>query len=219
MIIPKYGKKEIKKLQDTVHEKILGSWICNEDLDKEVKIFTAGEGCWLYDIHGRKILDTFSSLITTAVGHGRIEIGDGCCFNSGRIYNLIGGDDVCSLVAVEGGSLKIGKRCQISNAAMVASVGIELGEDVFIGGGVKIYDTDFHPLDSRQRIEYRNEHTRRKPGSVGDGAFIGAHSIILKGVSIGKRAVIGAGSVVTKNVGDDEIWAGAPARLIRKVNP
>ena len=76
MIIPKYGKKEIKKLQDTVHEKILGSWICNEDLDKEVKIFTAGDGCWLYDIHGRKILDTFSSLITTAVGHGRIEIGE-----------------------------------------------------------------------------------------------------------------------------------------------
>ena len=151
--------------------------------------------------------------------HGSIEIGDGCCFNSGRIYNLIGGDDVCSLVAVEGGSLKIGKRCQISNAAMVASVGIELGEDVFLGGGVKIYDTDFHPLDSRQRIEYRNENTRRKPVSIGDGAFIGAHSIILKGVSIGKRAVIGAGSVVTKNVGDDEIWAGAPARLIRKSKP
>ena len=151
--------------------------------------------------------------------HGRIEIGDGCCFNSGRIYNLIGGDDVCSLVAVEGGILKIGRRCRISNAAMVASVGIELGEDVFVGGGVKIYDTDFHPLDSRQRIEYRNEHTRKKPILIGDGAFIGAHSIILKGVSIGKRAVIGAGSVVTKNIGDDEIWGGAPARLIRKVEP
>ena len=76
MIIPKYSKKEIAHLQKAVHEKILGSWICNEDLDKEVKIFTAGEGCWLYDINGRKILDTFSSLITTAVGHGRIEIGE-----------------------------------------------------------------------------------------------------------------------------------------------
>ena len=76
MIIPKYSKKEIKQLEKSVHEKILGSWISNEDLDKEVKIFTAGEGCWLYDIHGRKILDTFSSLITTAVGHGRVEIGE-----------------------------------------------------------------------------------------------------------------------------------------------
>lgn len=45
MIIPKYSKKEIAHLQKAVHEKILGSWICNEDLDKEVKIFTAGEGC------------------------------------------------------------------------------------------------------------------------------------------------------------------------------
>ena len=76
MIIPKYTKKEIEHLKKAVHEKILGSWICNEDLDKEVKIFTAGEGCYIYDINGRKILDTFSSLITTAVGHGRTEIRD-----------------------------------------------------------------------------------------------------------------------------------------------
>lgn len=46
--------------------------------------------------------------------------------------------------------------------------------------------------------------------------FIGAHSIILKGVTIGECAIIGAGSVVTKDVGDDEIWGGNPAKCIRK---
>lgn len=149
--------------------------------------------------------------------HGSIRIGDGCQFNSGRIYNLIGGDDVCSLVTVDGGSLKIGRNCQISNAAIVASVDVELGDNVFVGGGVKIYDTDFHPLDSVQRIEYQNENTKKKPVCIGSGAFIGAHSIILKGVTIGERAVIGAGSVVTKPVGDDEIWAGNPAKFIRRM--
>ena len=48
--------------------------------------------------------------------------------------------------------------------------------------------------------------------------FIGANSIILKGVTIGERSIIGAGSVVTKNIPDDEIWAGNPAKFIRKIN-
>lgn len=149
--------------------------------------------------------------------HGTMEIGDGCLFNSGRIYNLIGGDDVCVLVTVDGGTLKIGRGCQISNATMVATVGIELGEDVFVGGGVKIYDTDFHPLDSEQRIKHQDGNTRKKPVHIGSGAFIGASSIILKGVTIGQRAVIGAGSVVARDVGDDEVWAGNPARFIRRM--
>lgn len=47
-------------------------------------------------------------------------------------------------------------------------------------------------------------------------AFIGAHTIICKPVTIGRGAIIGAGSVITKDVPDNEIWAGNPARLIRK---
>lgn len=46
---------------------------------------------------------------------------------------------------------------------------------------------------------------------------MGAHTIILKGVHIGKGAVIGAGSVVTKNIPENEIWAGNPAKFIKKV--
>ena len=47
-------------------------------------------------------------------------------------------------------------------------------------------------------------------------AFIGAHTIICKPVTIGRGAIVGAGSVVTKDIPDNEIWAGNPARLIRK---
>src|SRR6185369_10150717 len=46
----------------------------NADLAKGPKIFTSGEGCYVYDIHGNKYLDTFSSLITTVCGHRRQEI-------------------------------------------------------------------------------------------------------------------------------------------------
>lgn len=47
-------------------------------------------------------------------------------------------------------------------------------------------------------------------------AFIGTGTIITKPVTIGERAIVGAGSIVTKNIPDDEVWAGNPARFIRK---
>ncbi len=52
--------------------------------------------------------------------------------------------------------------------------------------------------------------------TIGNDVWIGYGAIILSGVCIGHGAVIGAGSVVTKDVGNYEIVAGNPARLIRK---
>lgn len=66
---------------------------------------------------------------------------------------------------------------------------------------------------------YYNPSTGRyDTGSVviEECAFIGARTIIIKPITIGKRAVVGAGSVVTKNIPDNEIWAGNPARFIKK---
>ncbi|HLE00632.1 MAG TPA: DapH/DapD/GlmU-related protein [Bdellovibrionota bacterium] len=53
---------------------------------------------------------------------------------------------------------------------------------------------------------------------IGDEVTIGGRAIILPGVTIGARSVIGIGSVVPKHtrIGEDEIWAGIPARFIRK---
>ena len=57
-----------------------------------------------------------------------------------------------------------------------------------------------------------------KPVRIGEDVFIGAHSIILKGVTIGDRSIVGAGSVVTKAIPADEVWAGNPARCIRRIS-
>ena len=51
---------------------------------------------------------------------------------------------------------------------------------------------------------------------IEDGAFIGAGTIITKPCTIGKNSIVGAGSVVTKDIPSDEIWAGNPAKFIRK---
>ena len=51
---------------------------------------------------------------------------------------------------------------------------------------------------------------------IGENTFIGINTVISKSVKIGKNVIIGAGSVVTKDIPDNEIWAGNPAKLIRK---
>jgi acetyltransferase-like isoleucine patch superfamily enzyme len=84
-----------------------------------------------------------------------------------------------------------------------------------VGGGTKIYDTDFHWLEFEKRISEPGGKTA--PVIIKDGAFIGAHCIILKGVSIGEKSIVGAGSVVTKSIPDGEIWAGNPAKFIKRV--
>lgn len=52
--------------------------------------------------------------------------------------------------------------------------------------------------------------------TIGENSFIGVNTVISKSVTIGKNVIIGAGSIVTKDIPDNEIWAGNPARLIRK---
>lgn len=51
---------------------------------------------------------------------------------------------------------------------------------------------------------------------IKEGAYIGCNTIICKPVTIGKWAVVGAGSVVTKDIPAGEVWAGNPARFIKK---
>lgn len=53
-----------------------------------------------------------------------------------------------------------------------------------------------------------------KKTSIGSDVWIGARVLVLAGVSVGDGAVIGAGSVVTKNIPPYEVWAGNPAKKI-----
>lgn len=146
---------------------------------------------------------------------GQIIIGDKVTINSAPMANPIGGQESTILVAQRGAKITIGDGAGLSNCAIFASKSVTVGKQVMVGAGVKIYDTDFHPVIFAERME--NKPPKKAAVLIEDGAFIGAHSIILKGATIGKRSVIGAGSVVTGRIPDDEIWAGNPAKFIRKI--
>lgn len=51
---------------------------------------------------------------------------------------------------------------------------------------------------------------------IGERVFVGMNTLIVNSVSIGNDSVIGAGSIVLKDIGEKEIWAGNPAKFIRR---
>jgi len=149
---------------------------------------------------------------------GKCMIGDHFSCNSGE-SNPIGRGSKTFIVVGAGASLKIGNHVGMSNVAINCYEQIEIRDYVKLGGGVVIYDTDFHSLDHKIRAVRKLDLAQKKtmPVKIESHAFIGAHSTILKGVTVGARSVVGACSVVTRNIPSDEIWAGNPARFLRKI--
>ena len=74
MEVPTFTDQEKERLAKSALQYVLPHGAGNADLAKGPKIFTAGEGCYVYDINGNKYLDTFASLLTTICGHHRPEI-------------------------------------------------------------------------------------------------------------------------------------------------
>lgn len=147
-------------------------------------------------------------------------IGNACIINSGLVYNPIGRYTPSFFMVRENATLKIGNNVGISSAALICQKEIIIDDNVKIGGGVCIYDTDFHSLNPSLRLDNNADQQDKKSNAVHikSNVFIGAHSTILKGVTIGENAIIGACSVVARDVPDNEIWAGNPARFIKDLS-
>lgn len=104
-------------------------------------------------------------------------------------------------------------------------------QSVFIGMGVVI-DTNHPELITIERGAYITNDCvilshffdPTKPTAkfnfgtvlIGKNAFIGCNSVICNSVTIGENAVVGAGSIVNKDIPPQEIWAGNPAKFIKK---
>lgn len=150
-----------------------------------------------------------------------IRIGKNFRMNNGMAGNQIGfGKTPCVLQAM-GGQILIGDNVGISQSCLFAAYGgaITIGNNTLLGGGTRVYTTDFHSLDYRLRKKsVKEQKLIGRKVTIGNDCFIGAGTTILKGVSIGDRSIVGAGSVVTKDIPCDEIWGGNPARFIKKVS-
>lgn len=148
---------------------------------------------------------------------GCIRLGDNVKINSRFGSNLVGLTNPAVFQCIDVGIITIGNHSGLSSPILSSRSSITIGEHTLIGGNVRIFDHDYHSLDYMKRCGKETAgDVKTRPVSIGDDVFIGTNAMILKGVTIGDRAIIGAGSVVGCNVPSDEIWAGNPARCVKK---
>ena len=112
------------------------------------------------------------------------------------------------------GEITIGKYSLITpGVRIMAAEKIEIGDACMIAHGAYISDADWHGIYDRSKPVGTT-----KPVILKENVWIGDSAIICKGVTIGKNSIIGAGSVVTKDVDENSIYAGNPAKFIKKLD-
>lgn len=79
---------------------------------------------------------------------------------------------------------------------------IVIGDDVQFSPNVMVYD---HDHDYKAKGGVKSMKYKTSPIFIGNNVWIGANSIILRGVRIGDNAVIGAGCIVNKDVPDNTV--------------
>jgi acetyltransferase-like isoleucine patch superfamily enzyme len=140
-----------------------------------------------------------------------VIIGRGCEFLSGHTDNLIGINRPCILSTFnEGTIITIGEGSGFSGTVVGAFSSITIGKNVKCGANTLITDSDWHSEDPRSG--------KPKPVVIGDNVWLGANSVVLKGVTIGANSVIGINSVVTKDIPANVVAAGNPCRVIKELS-
>ncbi len=152
------------------------------------------------------------------LGRGSV-LGDGAVI---RGNNVIFGDELYNSghLHVGGGgrqhptaNLTMGDRCVCHNNFLNVCEPIVIGNDVGLSPEVAIITHGYwmSVLDGNPAIF--------SGVTIKDKVIVGFRTIILMGVTVGEGAIIGAGSVVTKDVEPCSVVAGNPAKFVRKITP
>jgi acetyltransferase-like isoleucine patch superfamily enzyme len=128
-----------------------------------------------------------------------------------NLYGCEIGDDtfVGPFVEIQRGAI-IGRRCKIQSHAFVCEL-VTIGDDCFISHGAMFINDLFKvggPANRRRDLWGSTK--------IGNHVSIGTHATILP-VTICDNVVIGAGSVLTRDITESGIYAGNPARLLRRL--
>jgi len=147
-----------------------------------------------------------------------VKIGRGVkIYDFVNLYGCEIGDEtkIGTFVEVQKGA-KIGRRVKVSSHTFICE-GVTIEDEAFIGHGVT-FTNDLYPRATTTSGALQTDADWKVvPTIVRRRASIGSGSTILCGVEIGEGAIVGAGSVVTKDVPAGMVVAGNPARVLRPI--
>jgi len=143
-------------------------------------------------------------------GHVQIHIGDGC-YIGGKVY-------ISSGRLFDEPKLIVGNRCSIGwNTSIIVNREIIIEDDVWLPFNCRISDCDGHPREADLRIaKVPPDPKDVRPVRICKKAWIGNGTQIMKGVTIGEGAVIGANSVVISDIPPYCLALGNPAEVFIK---
>lgn len=138
-----------------------------------------------------------------------------------RVYaftNLYGceiGDDtkIGTFVEIQKGA-KIGRRCKVSSHTFICE-GVTIEDEVFIGHNVTFINDLYPRAVNADGSVQTDADWQCRPTLIKRGASIGSSATLLCGVTVGEGALVGAGSVVIKDVAAHTVVAGNPARVLK----
>ena len=169
----------------------------------------------IYYKHFRNRVSIFGLPIVVLAKKTQIENGQNLILISSTYFSEPGVNHPVMLRTLSAEArIVIGNNVGISGGGIVAAKEVILGNDVMLGANTFITDTDFHPIDPRER-RFSITGVGVEPVKIEDNVFIGMNSLVLKGVTIGKNSVIGAGSIVAQSIPPNTIAAGIPARALK----
>lgn len=188
-----------------------------------------GETFWKCELLLRGVRPLSSIRSLTVIGRPIITMGLGSSIQLGGDVFLMSSSRFClstSLYApckirtiCRSARIEIGDGASFNGTSMVCrSSRISIGARTMIGPNVTILDSPFHPMWPLDLRNYYAGTELDQPVEIGEEVWIGAHVMILPGSTIGSGSVIGAGSIVKGMIPPNCLAAGAPARVIRRLD-
>jgi len=160
--------------------------------------FMASEAFVRWPVHGN---------VLEAMREGRLVVGAGALFEP-NVW----------ITAPGQARVRIGKGTFLNMGVMIASEQlVEIGEHCMLANGCFVSDASHRYDDPERPITWQGFESKGAT-RIGDNCWLGANAVVTSGVTIGERCVIGANSVVTRDIEPFSLAAGAPAKVLRKID-
>ncbi|MEP7196830.1 MAG: acyltransferase [Saprospiraceae bacterium] len=159
----------------------------------------------------RKLENCHPIFIPALLKHYKAQIGNGIHWKGKCTFDNVFGDQDAKN---DFSNLHIGNSCVIGKGVFFDLTNeIIIEDEVGIGANSMLMthiDLGEMPMSKIYPRKSEAIHIKR-------GTFLGAHVVIIHGVTLGENCIVAAGSVITKSFPDYSLIAGVPGRLVRKI--